>query len=235
MAAGHECVVFDLNADAVASMVEEGAVGAHDLDDLVAKLDAPRHVWIMVPAAFVDATIDDLAGRLASGDCIIDGGNSYYRDDIARSERLAGRGLHYVDVGTSGGVFGLERGYCLMVGGDREAVEQLRPVFNTLAPGVDAVPRTKGREGEPSDAEHGWMHCGPVGAGHFVKMVHNGIEYGMMAAYSEGLAILNEADIGTRELDKDAETAPLQHPDFYKYDIDVPEVAELWRRGSVIG
>ena len=235
MAAGHECVVYDVSADAVAAMVKEGAVGAADLDEVVAKLDAPRHVWIMVPAAFVDATIGDLDHRLAAGDCIIDGGNSYYRDDIARSERLATAGLHYVDVGTSGGVFGLDRGYCLMVGGDGEAVERLRPVFTTLAPGVDAARRTDGREGEPTDAEHGWLNCGPSGAGHFVKMVHNGIEYGIMAAYAEGLAILADADIGTREQDKDAETAPLQHPDFYKYDIDVPSVAELWRRGSVIG
>jgi len=235
MAAGHECVVYDVSAEAVASLEADGAIGAADLDDLVAKLVAPRNVWIMVPAAYVDSTIADLATRLATGDCIIDGGNSYYRDDIARADKLQPAGVHYVDVGTSGGVFGRERGYCLMVGGNVDAVGRLRPILSALAPGVDASPRTPGRVGDPTDAELGWLHCGGVGAGHFVKMVHNGIEYGIMAAYAEGLAILKDADIGTRDHDKDAETAPLQHPDFYKYDIDVGAVAELWRRGSVVG
>jgi len=235
MKAGHECVVFDVNADAVKDLAGEGAVGTSDLGDFVSKLAAPRNVWIMVPAAFVDSTIDDLAGRLASNDTIIDGGNSYYRDDIRRGAHLADKGIHYVDVGTSGGVLGLDRGYCLMIGGEDEPVARLDPIFSALAPGLDAAPRTPGLDGEPSTAEKGYLHCGPGGAGHFVKMVHNGIEYGIMAAYSEGLAILNDADIGQRDLDKDAETAPLQHPEFYKFDIDIPAVAELWRRGSVVG
>jgi 6-phosphogluconate dehydrogenase len=235
MRAGHECVVYDVSPDAVQALVGDGAVGATDLDDLVAKMATPRHVWIMVPAAFVDATVDDLSGHLQAEDCIIDGGNSYYRDDIARQDRLRAKGIHYVDAGTSGGVAGLERGYCLMIGGDADAVARLDPIFDTLAPGVAAAPRTPGRDGEPSTAERGYLHCGPSGAGHFVKMVHNGIEYGMMAALAEGLGILHEADVGTRDRDKDAETAPLQDPDFYKYTIDVPSVTELWRRGSVIG
>jgi 6-phosphogluconate dehydrogenase len=235
MKAGHECVVFDVNADAVKGLAAEGATGASDLDDFVAKLATPRNVWIMVPAAFVDSTVDDLAARLAKGDTVIDGGNSYYRDDIRRGEHLSGKGIHYVDVGTSGGVFGLERGYCLMIGGDDEAVTRLDPIFAALAPGIEAAGRTPGRDGEPTTAEKGYLHCGPGGAGHFVKMVHNGIEYGIMAAYAEGLAILNDADVGTRDFAKDAETAPLQHPEFYKFDINVPEVAELWRRGSVVG
>ena len=235
MKAGHECVVYDVSADAVNGMSNEGATGASDIDDFVAKLDAPRNVWIMVPAVFVDSTIDELSSRLAKGDTIIDGGNSYYRDDIRRGAHLAEKGIHYVDVGTSGGVFGLERGYCLMIGGDDEAVSRLDPIFAALAPGVEAAHRTPGRSGQPTTAEVGYLHCGPGGAGHFVKMVHNGIEYGIMAAYAEGLAILHDADIGQREHDKDAETAPLQHPEFYKFDINVPEVAELWRRGSVVG
>jgi 6-phosphogluconate dehydrogenase len=189
----------------------------------------------MVPAAYVDGTIEDLCTRLAADDVVIDGGNSYYREDIRRAAELKDAGIHYVDVGTSGGVFGLDRGYCLMIGGDDTAVTRLDPIFAALAPGVAAAPRTEGRSGAPSTAEQGYLHCGSNGAGHFVKMVHNGIEYGIMAAYAEGLAILNDADIGTREREKDAETAPLQHPDFYKYTIDVPEVAELWRRGSVVG
>src|SRR5438128_249750 len=205
MKAGHDCVVYDVSADAVKGLAGEGATGASGLDDFVAKLDTPRNVWIMVPAAFVDSTIDELAGRLASGDTIIDGGNSYYRDDIRRGAHLAEQGIHYVDVGTSGGVFGLERGYCLMIGGDDEAVTRLDPIFSTLAPGLEAAPRTPGRDGEPTTAEQGYLHCGPGGAGHFVKMVHNGIEYGIMAAYAEGLAILNEADIGERDFEKDAE------------------------------
>jgi 6-phosphogluconate dehydrogenase len=235
MKAGHECVVFDVNADAVKSLAGEGAVGASDLEDLVTKLATPRHDWIMVPAAFVDSTIDDLAGHLVANDTIIDGGNSYYRDDIRRGAHLADKAIHYVDVGTSGGVLGLDRGYCLMIGGEDEPVARLGPIFAALAPGVDAASRTPGRDGEPTTAEQGYLHCGPGGAGHFVKMIHNGIEYGIMAAYAEGLAILNDADIGTRDFDKDAETAPLQHPEFYKFDIDIPSVAELWRRGSVVG
>jgi 6-phosphogluconate dehydrogenase len=235
MRGGHECVVFDVSVDAVKASAGDGAVGAESLEDFVAKLAPPRNVWIMVPAAFVDSTVGDLSKLLEAGDTVIDGGNTYYRDDIRRAGELSPLGIHYVDVGTSGGVFGFDRGYCLMIGGDDEAVGRLDSVFSTLAPGVDAAPRTVGRTGEPATAEHGYLHCGPPGAGHFVKMVHNGIEYGIMAAYSEGLAILEDADIGTRERDKDAETAPLQHPEFYKFTIDVPAVAEVWRRGSVIG
>jgi len=232
---GHDCVVFDVNADAVQTLVGEGSVGSDSLEAFVHELAAPRNVWIMVPAAFVDSTIDNLVPLLDDGDTIVDGGNSYYRDDIRRAEALAAQGVHYVDVGVSGGVFGLERGYCLMIGGDQEAVGRLDPIFATLAPGIDAAPRTLGRTGEAATAELGYLHCGPSGAGHFVKMVHNGIEYGIMAAYAEGLAILHDADIGARDHDKDAETAPLQHPEFYKYDVDVASVAELWRRGSVVG
>jgi 6-phosphogluconate dehydrogenase len=235
MRAGHTCVVYDVNPDAVKQLAVQGAVGANDLGDLVGKLDTPRNVWIMVPAAFVDSTIADLSKRLDKDDAIIDGGNSYYRDDIRRAEELAGLGIHYVDAGTSGGVFGLERGYCLMIGGDDKAVARLDPVFAALAPGIDAAPRTVGRTGDPVEAEQGYLHCGANGAGHFVKMVHNGIEYGIMAAFAEGLAILERADIGLRERDKDAETAPLQHPEFYKYEFDIPSIAELWRRGSVVG
>ena len=235
MKSGHECVVFDVNAAAIEGMVSEGAVGTSSLDDFVAKLTVPRNVWIMVPAAFVDSMIADLRTRLQSGDTIIDGGNSYYRDDIRRAGELTDAGIHYVDVGTSGGVFGLERGYCLMIGGDDEAVGRLDRVFATLAPGVESAERTPGRTGEPTTAENGYLHCGGNGAGHFVKMVHNGIEYGIMAAFAEGLGILKDADIGTRPRDEDAETAPLEHPEFYKFDIDVPAVAEVWRRGSVVG
>jgi len=235
MRAGHDSVVYDLNPDAVKQVVEDGAVGARDLNDLVSKLERPRNIWIMVPAAFVDSTVADLAKLLDKGDTIIDGGNSYYRDDIRRADDLAALGIHYVDVGTSGGVFGLDRGYCLMIGGDEEAVGRLEPVFDALAPGVGAVPRTAGRSGQAVQAEHGFLHCGPNGAGHFVKMVHNSIEYGIMAAYAEGLAILERADVGLREQEKDAETAPLQHPEFYKYVLDIPAIAEVWRRGSVIG
>jgi 6-phosphogluconate dehydrogenase len=235
MAGGHECVVYDLSADAVHQLERDGATGTLDLDVFVGRLEAPRCVWIMVPAAFVDSTISELRDRMDAGDTIIDGGNSYYRDDIRRADELRSTGIHYIDVGTSGGVFGRDRGYCLMIGGDNEPVSRLVPVFETLAPGVGAAPRTPGRAGNPTPAEQGFLHCGACGAGHFVKMVHNGIEYGLMAAYAEGLAILRDADIGTREHDKDAETAPLQHPEFYKYEIDVPAVAEVWRRGSVIG
>jgi len=231
---GHSCVVYDRSPDAVKALESEGATGASSLDDLVAKLEAPRSVWIMVPAAVTGQTVDDLAGRLEAGDTIIDGGNSYYRDDIDRAEALRAKGLHYVDVGTSGGVWGLERGYCLMVGGDAEAVNRLEPVFVTLAPGVGSVDRTPGRTGDPSPAEQGWLHCGPNGAGHFVKMVHNGIEYAVMTSYAEGLNILHGADVGTHPMEDDAETAPLRDPKYYQFDLNLADVAEVWRRGSVI-
>ena len=231
---GHECVVFDLNQQAVAQLAGEGATGASSLGDLVAKLEPPRAVWIMVPAAVVDDTLAQLEPHLAAGDTVIDGGNSYYRDDIERAGRLAEQGIHYVDVGTSGGIFGLERGYCLMIGGEEEPVRALDPIFATIAPGVDAAPRTPGRSGEPSPAERGYLHCGPSGAGHFVKMVHNGIEYGAMAAYAEGLAILDKADVGLSQTSADAETAPLRDPQYYRYQLDTASIAELWRRGSVV-
>jgi 6-phosphogluconate dehydrogenase len=233
--AGHECAVFDLNRSAVDELAGEGAVAASSLEELVSKLTPPRAVWVMVPAVFAGDTVSQLARLMDRGDIVIDGGNSYYRDDLARAKELEPLGIHLVDVGTSGGVFGLERGYCLMIGGDDVAVAQLDPIFVALAPGGDAVRRTPGAAGDYGTAELGYLHCGPVGAGHFVKMVHNGIEYGIMAAYAEGLAILNDADIGLREMDKDAETAPLQHPEYYHYDLNVAEIAELWRRGSVIG
>jgi 6-phosphogluconate dehydrogenase len=233
---GHECVVYDVNPDAVAEVAGEGATGAESLDDFAAKLEPPRAAWVMVPAGEItEATVRDLADRLESGDAIIDGGNSYYRDDIRRAAELADRGIDYIDCGTSGGVFGLERGYCLMIGGPDEAVTRLEPIFASLAPGVEAAERTSGRDGEPSQAEHGYLHCGPSGAGHFVKMVHNGIEYGLMAAYAEGLNILRNADAGAHTREADAETAPLDHPEYYRYEIDVAEVAEVWRRGSVVG
>jgi 6-phosphogluconate dehydrogenase len=233
---GHDCVVYDVNADAVASLAGEGATGAGSLDDFVAILEPPRAAWVMVPAGEItEKTVDELAARLDGGDAIIDGGNSYYRDDIRRAKALAERGIDYVDCGTSGGVFGLDRGYCLMIGGPERAVSRLDPVFATIAPGVEAAERTPGREGEPSTAENGYLHCGPSGAGHFVKMVHNGIEYGVMAAYAEGLNILRHADAGLHPREADAETAPLSDPEFYEYELDIPEVAELWRRGSVIG
>ena len=233
-AAGHECVVWDRDQAAVAASVAQGAVGASDLAELKAKLDAPRSVWVMVPAGVTGAVVHDLAEVLDEGDTIIDGGNSYYRDDIDRSEALAAKGLHYVDVGTSGGVFGLERGYCLMIGGDHEAVGRLEPIFAALAPGVGEAERTPGRTGDPAPSEQGWLHCGPSGAGHFVKMVHNGIEYGIMAAYAEGLGILQAAGIGKQAQDHDAETAPMRDAHYYQFDIDTAEVAEVWRRGSVI-
>jgi 6-phosphogluconate dehydrogenase len=233
---GHECVVYDVSAEAVAALAAEGASGAESLDDFVAKLETPRAAWVMVPAGDItESAVNDLASRLESGDAIIDGGNSYYRDDIRRAAELAERGIDYIDCGTSGGVFGLDRGYCLMIGGPDEAVSRLGPIFATVAPGVDAAERTPGASGEPSTAEQGYLHCGPSGAGHFVKMVHNGIEYGLMAAYAEGLNILANADAGTREREADAETAPLEHPEYYRYDIDIPAVAEVWRRGSVVG
>ena len=231
---GHECVVYDMNADAVAELADEGAVAATDLDDFVAKLSTPRAAWIMLPAAVVDQSIDDLSKRLQAGDIIIDGGNSYYKDDITRATRLQPSGIHYVDVGTSGGVFGLQRGYCMMIGGEEQTVRHLEPVFATLAPGTGDIERTPGRSGEPGPAERGYLHCGPAGAGHFVKMIHNGIEYALMAAYAEGFNILKHANAGKQARDVDAETTPLRNPEEYQYDIDVADVAELWRRGSVI-
>ncbi len=231
---GHECVVYDVNAGAVEGMAGEGAVGASSLEDFVAKLTPPRASWVMVPAAHAGATVDALAERMEEGDIVIDGGNTYYRDDILRAEALRPRGIHYVDVGTSGGVFGLERGFCLMIGGEEDVVAHLAPLFATIAPGVDAAERTPGYSGDPAPAEQGWLHCGPTGAGHFVKMVHNGIEYGMMAAFAEGLGILRRANAGKEQRETDAETAPLANPEFYQYDFDIPAVAEVWRRGSVV-
>jgi 6-phosphogluconate dehydrogenase len=231
---GHECVVYDVDLAAVDELEREGAVGAHSLEDLVAKLDGPRAVWLMVPAALTGKVVDELAPLLRPGDTIVDGGNSFYRDDVDRARELAPRGIEYVDVGTSGGIFGLERGYCLMIGGDREVVERLDPLFRTIAPGVEAAERTDGRDGLPSNAETGYLHCGPAGAGHFVKMVHNGIEYGIMAAYAEGLNVLQHADVGADGREADAETAPLRDGEYYRYDFDVAEIAELWRRGSVV-
>jgi 6-phosphogluconate dehydrogenase len=234
---GHPCVVYDRSPGPVQQLAAEGATGTSSLDEFVAALDKPRAAWVMVPAGEITAnTISELAARMEPGDIIIDGGNSYYRDDIARAAALAGKGIHLVDCGTSGGVWGLERGYCLMIGGDADVVADLSSVFRSLAPGVDAAARTPGRTGEPAPAEEGWLHCGPNGAGHFVKMVHNGIEYGMMASLAEGLNVLHSANVGSRKPeDADAETAPLEHPEYYQYDIDTTSVAELWRRGSVIG
>ncbi len=232
---GHECVVFDVRPASVADLEKEGASGTDSLEALVERLTPPRAIWVMVPAAFTDDTLNQLAKLLQKGDVLIDGGNSYYRDDIDRAERFEGDGIHYVDVGTSGGVYGLERGYCLMIGGKDEAVELLDPIFRTLAPGLGAAERTPGREGDPDTAELGYLHCGPAGAGHFVKMVHNGIEYGLMGAYSEGLNILRHANIGKTAQESDAETAPVRDVQrFYSYDLDVPAIAEVWRRGSVI-
>ncbi len=233
--AGQECVVYDLDAGAVKALTAEGATGAGSLDELVAELKAPRAIWVMVPAGeTTDQTISALAERMQADDVIIDGGNSYYRDDIRRAARLREQSIHYVDCGTSGGVWGRERGYCLMIGGEQTAVDRLRPLFEAIAPGVDAASRTPGREGPPAPVEHGYLHFGPAGAGHFVKMVHNGIEYGVMAAYAEGLNILRNADAGSRQREADAETAPMEDPEFYRYDIDLGSVAEVCRRGSVI-
>jgi 6-phosphogluconate dehydrogenase len=232
---GHSCVVFDVNPDAVAALVADGATGADSYADLAAKLTGPRAVWIMVPAgAITESTVSAVAEHLQAGDTIIDGGNSYYRDDIRRAAELGAKGIHYLDVGTSGGVYGLERGFCLMLGGDTGAVTRLAPVWQTISPGVETAPRTPGRTGDIAPEEEGWLHCGPAGAGHFVKMVHNGIEYGAMAAYAEGLNILANADEGLRTRAQDAETAPLDHPEFYSYEIDIPAVTEVWRRGSVV-
>jgi 6-phosphogluconate dehydrogenase len=233
---GHKIVAYDVNPDAVATLAGEGAEGASSLEDLAAKLSAPRSVWAMVPAGEItEKTVDAVAAVLESGDAIVDGGNSYYRDDIRRAAKVGEQGIDYVDCGTSGGVFGLERGYCLMIGGPDRAVERLDPIFASLAPGVDSAERTPGRSGDVSPSENGYLHCGPNGAGHFVKMVHNGIEYGLMAAYAEGLNILKNANAGKVQRDADAETAPLDHPEYYQYDLDLPEVAEVWRRGSVVG
>ncbi len=233
---GHSAVVYDRDPAAVAALAAEGAVGASSLAELVDRMDAPRNIWIMVPAgAITQGVVDELGALTAPGDALIDGGNSYYRDDIRRSEALRPGGVHYIDCGTSGGVWGLERGYSLMIGGDDEAVDRLVPIWESVAPGVDSAPRTGNREGDLMPGEAGWLHCGPSGAGHFVKMVHNGIEYGLMAAYAEGLNILKHADTGLRQRDADAETAPLEHPEYYQYDFDLPAVAEVWRRGSVIG
>jgi 6-phosphogluconate dehydrogenase len=234
MRGGHECVAHDVTGAAVKAIAAEGARAASTLDDLVAKLQKPRTVWLMVPAAVVDSTLDALVPKLESGDVVIDGGNSYYRDDIARAARLATSGVHYVDCGTSGGVMGLDRGYCLMIGGEQQVVSRLDPIFATLAPGAGTIPRTAGRETPGGTSERGYLHCGPVGAGHFVKMVHNGIEYGMMAAYAEGLNILRHANIGKQKHDADAETTPLRNPEFYRYDFNLADVTEVWRRGSVI-
>jgi 6-phosphogluconate dehydrogenase len=232
--AGHEVVVYARHADKMQPLIAEGATGAASLEDLVTKLSAPRAVWLMVPAAAVDGTIESLRPLLAPGDVIIDGGNSYYQDDIRRAKDLAAQGIRYVDVGTSGGVWGRDRGYCLMIGGEDEVVTRLDPIFAALAPPVDAASRTPGRSGPPSTSEHGYLHCGPHGAGHFVKMVHNGIEYGLMAAYAEGLNILRHANVGKVAREADAETTPLRDPENYRYDLDLAEIAEVWRRGSVV-
>ena len=231
---GHECVVFDRSADAVRALAGEGASGATSIDGFVRALKKPRAIWLMVPAAVVDSAIADLEPHLEPGDILIDGGNSHYRDDVDRAKRLIASGLHYVDCGTSGGVWGLERGYCLMIGGETDVVRHLDPIFATLAPGPGTIARTAPGDAARSTAERGYLHCGPSGAGHFVKMVHNGIEYGLMAAYAEGFNVLKHANVGTRSHETDAETTPLRHPEYYQYEFDLAEIAELWRRGSVI-
>ncbi|MGI9659172.1 MAG: phosphogluconate dehydrogenase (NAD(+)-dependent, decarboxylating) [Gaiellaceae bacterium] len=232
---GHECVVYDVSAEAVQALVDEGVAGVESLEGLVQRLTPPRAIWVMVPSAFVGDIVDELAELLDVGDAIIDGGNSYYRDDVDRASTLASRGIEYVDVGTSGGIYGLERGFCLMIGGNDETVARLEPIFRTLAPGVDAAERTPSRSGiDVASAEHGYLHCGGAGAGHFVKMIHNGVEYGLMAAFAEGLNILESAGIGLETHEKDAETAPLRDPEYYSYDFDIPAIAEVWRRGSVV-
>jgi len=231
---GHECVVYDVSPKTVGELAKEGAVAAGSLSDLVKKLAKPRAVWLMVPAAVVDQTIAELLPHLEAGDTLIDGGNSYYVDDIKRAKNLTPKRIHYVDVGTSGGVWGLERGYCMMIGGEKEVVEHLDPIFSALAPGVGDIPRTPGRKELDGTAEQGYLHCGPNGAGHFVKMVHNGIEYGIMAAYAEGLSVLRSANVGKRQQQIDAETTPLRDPEHYQYDLNLKNIAEVWRRGSVI-
>jgi 6-phosphogluconate dehydrogenase len=234
MKAGHQCVVFDMNPKNVAELVSAGALGAASLDDFVAKLSAPRVVWLMIPAGIVDHSLADLESRLAKDDIVIDGGNSYYVDDIRRAKELKAKGLHYVDVGTSGGVWGFERGYCQMIGGETEIVQHLDPIFKTLAPGRGNADRTPGREKVGGTSEEGYLHCGPSGSGHFVKMVHNGIEYGLMAAYAEGLNILKKANVGKQSQTADAETTPLRNPENYQYDLNLADITEVWRRGSVI-
>jgi 6-phosphogluconate dehydrogenase len=232
--AGQECVVYDVHTASAAPLVKEGATGGDSLEEFVAKLKPPRAVWLMVPAAVVDETIEKLSGRLERGDILIDGGNSYYHDDIRRAGALKSKGIHYVDVGTSGGVWGLDRGYCMMIGGETDVVRHLDPVFAALAPGAGNTERTPGREKAGGTAEQGYLHCGPSGAGHFVKMVHNGIEYGLMAAYAEGFNILNHANTGKEQQEIDAETTPLRNPELYQYDLNLADIAEVWRRGSVI-
>jgi 6-phosphogluconate dehydrogenase len=235
MRGGHECVVYNRSPEPTNQLAGEGAVPSFSLEELAEKLDAPRSVWVMVPAGKItEQVVHDVADVLSQGDAIIDGGNTYYRDDIRRSQELAERGIDYIDCGTSGGVFGLERGFCLMIGGPDAAVERLDPIFKTIAPGVDAAERTPGRSGDPDTAENGYLHCGPSGAGHFVKMIHNGIEYGVMAAFADGFNILKNANAGKVQREADAETAPLEHPEYYQYDMDIPQIAEVWRRGSVI-
>jgi 6-phosphogluconate dehydrogenase len=234
MRAGHECVVQDVSAEAVAGLAKEGAKASASLEDFVSKLSKPRAICLMLPAAIVDTILDKITPHLEKGDIVIDGGNSHYHDDIARAKRLAPKGIHYVDMGTSGGVWGLERGYCLMIGGEKDVVQHLDPIFKTLAPGRGDIPRTPGRERLTGTAEEGYLHCGPVGGGHFVKMVHNGIEYGLMAAYAEGLNIIRNADIGKRSHEKDAETTPLRNPEHYQYEFNLADITELWRRGSVV-
>jgi 6-phosphogluconate dehydrogenase len=231
---GHECVAYDVSPAAVQRLSQEGAVGATSMDEFVAKLTPPRAAWIMVPAGVTGQTVDEVASRMQAGDIVIDGGNSYYRDDIDRAAALKAKGIHFVDCGTSGGVWGFERGYCLMIGGEDDVVRHLDPIFRTIAPGVQAAARTPGRSGEPAPSEHGYLHCGPNGAGHFVKMVHNGVEYGLMAAYAEGMNIIKHANAGMKQEEVDAETSPLRDPEYYRYEIDVAEVAEVWRRGSVV-
>ena len=231
---GHECVVFDRSPKAVTALAKDKAIGASSLADLVKKLAKPRSIWLMVPAAFVDQAIADLLPLLENGDTLIDGGNSYYIDDIRRAKELAPKGIHYVDVGTSGGVWGLERGYCMMIGGEAKVLKCLDPIFKTLAPGMGDVPRTPGRKKGKGTAEQGYLACGPNGAGHFVKMVHNGIEYGLMAAYAEGFNILKHANVGKTDREVDAETTPLRQPEHYQYDLELPDMAEVWRRGSVV-
>jgi 6-phosphogluconate dehydrogenase len=235
MKAGHDMHVYDTHPDAVKASTDKGAKGSASIGDFVKSLDKPRAVWMMVPAGAVDAVLAELTPLLEAGDIVVDGGNSYYHDDLRRAKALKEKSLHYVDVGVSGGVWGLERGYCMMIGGEDEVVQRLDPIFKTLAPGVAEAPRTPGASGEASPAENGYLHCGPNGAGHFVKMVHNGIEYGVMAAYAEGLNILKNANAGSEKRTTDAETTPLAHPELYQYDLDLPDVAEVWRRGSVIG
>jgi 6-phosphogluconate dehydrogenase len=231
---GHNCVVYDVNPDTVKKLAGPGVQGVTSIDELVEKLPKPRAVWVMVPAAVTGKTVDELASRMNAGDIIIDGGNSYYRDDLLRAKALKTKDIHYVDCGTSGGVFGQERGYCLMIGGEDAIVKHLDPIFRSIAPGVEAASRTPGKKGNPGPAEQGYLHCGPTGAGHFVKMVHNGIEYGLMAAYAEGMNILRNANAGKHSHDSDAETTPMRNPEYYQYELNLPEIAEVWRRGSVV-